>query len=96
MEFEWDDEKSEATRRKRGLTFNAAIPIFDGPHFVDEDLRWDYGERRFRAIGMSGGQVLQCTFTDREQPDGSTVRRIISLHVAPRRARNAYREAFKE
>ena len=39
-----------------------------------------------QAIGMVGGLILLCVYTDR-----GTVRRIISLRHANRRERDAYR-----
>ncbi len=85
MDYEWDDAKSEKTRRDRGLPFDLAILLFDGPVLVGVDDRVDYGETRFRALGAVGGVILMCVYT--ETP---LRRRIISLRRANRKERDAY------
>ncbi len=90
MDYEWDEAKSEATRRERGLSFEVAILMFDGPVLVSIDDRFDYGEVRRRAIGEVEGVVLASVFTETDQ-----VRRIISLRRASRRERNGYRSTFE-
>jgi uncharacterized protein len=90
MVFEWNEMKSLANARTRGLPFEIAMALFDGPTLESRDRRRDYGERRIKAIGRAAGQVLVCVYTDR-----STARRIISLRVANRRERDAYRAAYK-
>jgi uncharacterized DUF497 family protein len=66
------------------------MAMFNGPTLESPDRRRDYGERRVKAIGGAAGQVLVCVYTDR-----GAVRRIISLRVADRSERNAYRAAYK-
>lgn len=56
----------------------------------EEDIRWDYGERRIGAVGVAQGLMLHCVYTDR---DGT--RRIISLRMANRKERDAYRKAYQ-
>ncbi len=51
MKFSWDDAKSDRNLRERGLSFEAAVAMFDGKVLAWEDLRRDYGERRMRAVG---------------------------------------------
>ena len=91
MVFEWDEMKSLANAKTRGLPFEIAMALFDGPTLESPDRRRDYGERRIKAIGRAAGQVLICAYTDR-----SAARRIISLRVANRRERDAYRAAYKD
>ncbi len=88
MDFEWDEAKSERNRIGRGLSFDVAITLFDGPVLLEVDSRRDYGERRMKALGMVAGEIYVCIFTDR-----GLVRRIISLRHANRRERDAYRAA---
>ena len=90
MVFEWDETKSLPNAKTRGLPFEIAMAMFDGPTLESPDRRRDYGERRVKAIGGAAGQVLVCVYTDR-----GAVRRIISLRVADRSERNAYRAAYK-
>ena len=89
-EFEWDQAKSDRNRLERDLPFDLAILLFDGPTLEQPDTRYDYRERRIKAIGMAFDLILHCVYTDRHG-----VRRIISLRRANRRERDAYRTAFQ-
>ena len=89
IKFEWDETKSERNRILRGLPFDLAMALFDGPVIEQPDLRRDYGELRIGIIGSVDGIVLHCVFTDR-----GNKRRIISLRPANRRERNDYRAAY--
>jgi len=86
MDFEWDAAKSERNRIARDLPFTVAIELFDGRFIEQVDSRHDYREIRLWAIGIAGGLILVCVYTDR-----GPVRRIISLRRAKRSERNAYR-----
>ena len=87
MIFEWDDAKSRRNVVERGLPFEAAVVIFDGPTLEIADTRLDYGEDRIKAIGAVRGVCLVCVFTNR-----GDVRRIISLRLANRKERHDYRQ----
>jgi uncharacterized protein len=89
MEFVWDEAKSERNSVDRDLPFGLAPELFMGPVVEQVDDRRNYGEIRMKAIGLVGGSVVACVFTDR-----SAARRIISLRYASRRERNAYRAAY--
>lgn len=89
MQFEWDAAKSAINAEARGLPFDVAMALFDGPTLEIQDRRRDYGERRIRAIGSVSGRILVCVYTDRDM-----VRRIISLRAANGRERNAYRATY--
>jgi uncharacterized protein len=85
MEFEWDRAKSDRNEVARGLPFELAALLFDGPTIEHVDDRRSYGERRIRAIGVVGGVTLHCVYTRRGE-----VRRIISLRYANGKERDAY------
>jgi uncharacterized DUF497 family protein len=52
--FEWDEEKERANRRKHGIRFAQAASVFDDPyHFTEPDDRFDYGEPRWRTVGIA-------------------------------------------
>lgn len=89
MRFEWDAAKSARNARDRRLPFDIAMALFDNRTLEVRDLRFDYGERRTKAIGIVRGVVLVCVYCDRD-----SVRRIISLRVANRKERHAYRAAY--
>ena len=89
MDFEWDRAKSERNEVERGLPFELAVLLFDGPVIERVDDRRRYGETRIRAIGAVGGVTLHCVYTQR-----GGVRRIISLRYANRKERDAYRATY--
>jgi uncharacterized DUF497 family protein len=86
MEFEWDSDKSGRNEKERGLPFDFAMLLFDGPVIEWVDDRRSYGEVRIRTIGAVGDVVLHCVYTLR-----GGARRIISLRYANRKERDAYR-----
>jgi len=61
--FEWDRAKNEANFRRHGLDFVLAAKIFDGPTLEADDIRAEYGERRIRAIGRAGEEILFVVYT---------------------------------
>ena len=89
MIFEWDAAKSRANVKTRGLPFEIAVAMFDAPTMEAPDERQQYGELRVKATGIVRGVVLVAVYTDRPG-----TRRIISLRVANRKERHAYRAAY--
>ena len=89
--FEYDKAKSEATFQLRGIDFEVASEIFSNFCLFKEDMRKDYGERRYNAIGYTQGIVLFVTFTWRKQDEGDVIR-IISARPASRYERQQYEE----
>ena len=53
MRFEWDENKRISNLESHGVDFKDAALIFTNVVLEAEDKRGDYGERRFRAVGMS-------------------------------------------
>ena len=95
MRFGWDPPKSDRNARERGLPFDIAMALFDGPTIEVDDQRRDYGERRIVAYGRVAGRVLVCVYTWR----GATadpLRWIISLRKANKGESHAYHTAFPE
>ena len=91
MDFEWDEAKRQANILKHGIDFVDAIGIFAGRFIETEDLRRDYGERRYRAVGRLGDAVVQVAYTWRSER-----RRIISARRAGRNDRRAYYAGIAE
>ena len=82
----FDPAKSEANARRRGLPFSLVKDEFDwATARVTEDTRKDYGERRFRALGLIGMRLHAVVYTPR--PTGM---HIISLRKANRREERRY------
>ena len=88
-EVEFDPVKSEENLRLRGLPFDAAILLFEGPFVEEQDTREDYGETRFVATGpieAFGDRIFVVVYTWRD-----AVRRIISFRKANDREIRKYR-----
>jgi uncharacterized DUF497 family protein len=57
--YEWDDEKALANIRKHGIRFEDAVKVFDDLGMLDDpDDAMDYGEDRFRAVGLVEGRLI--------------------------------------
>lgn len=87
MKIEFDDAKSRRNARERDLPFDRAAEFEWETAIIVMDTRRDYGERRFRAMGMIGEKLHAMIFTPR--PGGI---RIISLRRANRREEKRYAE----
>lgn len=88
--FEWNEEKSAATSAHRGIDFVAAAKIFEGFYIEREDLRSDYGERRFVVTGVVGTAIVTVVWTPRGRN-----RRIIAAWPASNQERRLYHEHRK-
>ena len=83
--WDWDEAKRQHNLRKHGIDF-AALDGFDWPTAqVEPDLRRDYGEDRWIALGKIGEVIHQLAFTRR---NGRV--RIISLRKANRREKRKW------
>jgi len=90
VRFEWDPGKSQANRRKHGVSFSQAktlfesgvdfLEIYDQAHSTDED--------RFVAIGPVEAGIVVVVWTEREE---DTIR-IVSARWATPREIKLYRE----
>lgn len=69
--------------------------MFEGTYVEYDDTRRDYGERRVIALGLADGIPLTVVFTDRVDPHGGIVRRLISARVSHRKERRRYAESLK-
>jgi uncharacterized DUF497 family protein len=66
MDFEWDLAKSNSCQISRNFDFAYVVSIFKDPTLlVEQDQRWDYGEERFRALGLIDKKVFAVVFTRR-------------------------------
>jgi hypothetical protein len=54
LEFEWDDVKASANRKKHEVTFDEASEVFAGAPRISEDVAHSRDEDRYIAIGLSG------------------------------------------
>lgn len=65
MKITFDPAKREVTLAERGLDFEDARFVFEGPHFEVEDRRRDYGERRMICFGHLGDRLVVVGYTPR-------------------------------
>ncbi len=87
MNYEWDDKKCNSNLKKHKVDFSA-VGSFDWQSaLIIEGNRRDYGETRYRAMGLIGSRLHALVFTTR----GEKVR-VISLRKANRREVKSYEE----
>ena len=58
MRITFDRAKRDRTLQERGLDFQRAKEVFDGPHLTRPDERKDYGEPRFISAGKLNGRIV--------------------------------------
>jgi hypothetical protein len=81
--------RANRTKLERGLPFELAIPLFDGPTIERVEDGLSFGELRIRALGMVGGVTLHLRLYPTRR--GA---QIISLRYANRKERDAYRATY--
>lgn len=91
MWYSWNEDKNRRNVERRGLAFEDAKRIFEGPTLERMDDRFDYGEIRVYAIGLVNGLEITVIYTDRDDDE----RRIISAWRSEPHERRAYWESLK-
>ena len=86
MQYCWDEGKNHRNIERRGIAFEDAKRIFEGPTLERIDDRFDYDETRVYAIGLVNGIEITVIYTDR----GPNERRIISAWRSEPHERRAY------
>ena len=87
-EISFDPAKNEANICERGLSFALVKDEFEwSTAQVIEDTRRDYGERRYRALGLIGTRLHALIYT----PRGTGIH-VISLRKANQREVRRYGE----
>ena len=87
MKLSWDEAKRQATLTERGLDFASAEQMFDGSsyNYTAEDLRRDYGEKRYISFGPINNRLCVVVWTPR-----GTGRHIISMRKANGREKESF------
>ena len=62
----FDASKSERNLALRGIPFDLASAFAWDSALIAEDLRKDYGESRFQALGLIEGRLYMLVFTPRK------------------------------
>lgn len=65
MRVTYDSTKRATTLTTRGLDFEDARLVFEGPTFEVEDRRQDYGETRIICFGVLGARIVVVGYTPR-------------------------------
>jgi uncharacterized DUF497 family protein len=81
----FDSAKNERNIATRGISFEVAEQFEWDTALITEDLRKEYGERRFQALGLIAGRLHAMVFT----PWAGKVH-VISLRKANRREVRRY------
>jgi uncharacterized DUF497 family protein len=84
-DLSFDPAKSARNAKSRGLSFELVAEFEWHSALIAEDLRRDYGERRFQALGWIKSRLCALVFTPR---DGRV--HVISLRKANRREAKRY------
>ncbi|MBY0508800.1 MAG: BrnT family toxin [Rhodospirillaceae bacterium] len=82
-DYAWDARKCATNIAKRGIDFDDAIQIFDGPHCEFSSPRNE--EARYVAIGEVEGVIVAVVYTLRDD-----TRRIISARRARKNEERDY------
>jgi len=88
MDITYDVAKNDRNVADRGLSFDLVRRFDWNSALVAEDIRNDYGESRFQALGLIDGRLHMVVFTVREES-----LRIISLRKANAREVAQYEKA---
>ena len=86
----YDPKKDKANRRKHGISLSRAEDFDFEEALYSIDAREDYGEIRFRAIGLLDVRLYTLVFVDEEEGDNM---RAISLRKATKREAKDYKES---
>jgi uncharacterized DUF497 family protein len=87
MDFEWDNAKEEANRKKHGVDFRTAAEVFLDPYVIEFEDVHATGELRLNVIGLVDNRMLFVTYTMRGE-----VVRIISARGAEPHEKKKYHE----
>ena len=85
MPVSFDPQKNERNIALRGIPFEIVEDFEWDSALVVEDLRKDYGERRFQVLGLIAGRLHALVFTPR-----AGLVHVISLRKANRREIKLY------
>jgi len=90
MRLIFDPAKDKANIRQRGISFEAAASFEFDTALIWKDVRMEYGEDRYCAIGYIDKRLHVLVFTPR-----SNAMRVISLRKANKREVKRYEQETK-
>ena len=89
MHFEWDEQKRQEVIDERGVDILYAARIFKNPVLVKPDIRNEYGESRFEALGHVDNEFFVLIYTMR----GKMIR-LITAWKAGRNGEKEYKNSL--
>ncbi len=91
MELEWDPDKAQLNLVKHHVSFEVAARVFlDRNRIETFDGREDYGEDRWKTVGLVEPALLAVVYTVRSEDD--EIIRLISARKADSYEQAQYRE----
>ena len=66
MRYIWDEQKNRSNIARRGIAFEDAKRIFEGPTVERGDDRFNYDGVRIYAIGLVNGLEITVVYTDED------------------------------
>ena len=91
MKFEWSTDKAEANLQKHRVSFEDAARVFLDQNRIETfDGRDEYGEDRWKTVGLVEPAILAVVYTVRAKV--GEVIRLISARKADSHERAQYRE----
>jgi len=87
MKLTFDPAKNEKNLCRRGISFEAAADFNFGTALIWKDVRMEYGEDRYCAIGFIGNRLHVLVFTPR-----ADAMHVISLRKANKREVKQYEQ----
>ena len=91
MELEWDPDKAQLNLVKHHVSFEVAARVFLDPNRIETfDGREDYGEDRWKTVGLVEPALLAVVYTGRSEDD--EIIRLISARKADSYEQAQYRE----
>ena len=85
MRLSFDPDKRDRALAERDLDFAAAVEVFTGRTYDQQDERFDYGEVRMITVGHMAGRMVVVVWTQR-----GDARHIISMRKANEREQARY------
>ena len=91
MELEWDPDKAQSNLVKHQVSFEVAARVFLDPNRIETfDGRENYGEDRWKTVGLVDPALLAVVYTVRDAD--SEIIRLISARKADSYEQAQYRE----